>query len=355
MKRFLLLMAFFASLSAWAIEQDNDGYYLIGSAADWDEFAAIVLNTNASANAIMIADVDLGDDQTRIGDTRGNELGVKYSGTFDGQGHTLTIAYNITGNNMCAPFTKVNGATIKNLHVNGTLVTMFCHCAGVIADAYGTTTIENIWVSADITSKNTSYDECAAFVGCKKNGTLIIKDCLFSGSIITINNSIWNGAFLGFIDGENYTTATITNCLSTGTFNYSTDPSNIPNRGTIINSYIKQFPTSIPEEMQCTDEQLADGTIATALQAGREEEVWVQDTENGTPMLKIFMQTSSMLGDVNNDHSVDINDVTDMIDYVLGKPVTPFNEINANVCDDATIDINDVTTLINFVLTGTWE
>ena len=67
------------------------------------------------------------------------------------------------------------------------------------------------------------------------------------------------------------------------------------------------------------------------------------------------MHTSSMLGDVNNDHSVDINDVTDMIDYVLGKPVTPFNEINANVCDDATIDINDVTTLINFVLTGTWE
>ena len=169
MKKLLLLVVFFASLSAWAIEQDNDGYYLIGSATDWEEFAAIVLNSNASANAKMIADVDLGDDQTRIGDVRGNESGAKYSGIFDGQGHTLTVAYNITGNNMCAPFTKVNGATIKNLHVNGTLVTMFCHCAGVIADAYGTTTVENIWVSADITSKNTSYDECGAFVGCKKS------------------------------------------------------------------------------------------------------------------------------------------------------------------------------------------
>ena len=37
--------------------------------------------------------------------------------------------------------------------------------------------------------------------------------------------------------------------------------------------------------MQITDEQLA-----TALQAGREEEVWVQDGTTGAPMLKIFLQ-----------------------------------------------------------------
>ena len=39
-----------------------------------------------------------------------------------------------------------------------------------------------------------------------------------------------------------------------------------------------------------TADQLADGSIATALQNGRDEEIWVQDSENGTPMLKIFLK-----------------------------------------------------------------
>ena len=62
-----------------------------------------------------------------------------------------------------------------------------------------------------------------------------------------------------------------------------------------------------------------------------------------------------VLGDVNEDGFIDINDVTAMIDYVLGKPVSPFNILNADVVDDDTIDINDVTELINYVLTGHWS
>lgn len=64
---------------------------------------------------------------------------------------------------------------------------------------------------------------------------------------------------------------------------------------------------------------------------------------------------SILLGDVNEDNMVDINDITDMISYVLGNPVSPFNTLNANVIADDTIDINDVTELINFVLTGVWS
>ena len=40
-------------------------------------------------------------------------------------------------------------------------------------------------------------------------------------------------------------------------------------------------------------DQLADGSIATALQADRSEEVWVQDE---IPMLKIFMEDDSHTG-----------------------------------------------------------
>ena len=61
-------------------------------------------------------------------------------------------------------------------------------------------------------------------------------------------------------------------------------------------------------------------------------------------------------GDVNMDGDIDINDVTRLIDVVLGKDVL-FDE-NAADCNtetgDDSIDVNDVTALINFVLNGTW-
>lgn len=54
-----LLVLLGCSAGAWAIEQDTDEYYLIGSVQDWKDFASIVQNTNQGANARMIADVDL--------------------------------------------------------------------------------------------------------------------------------------------------------------------------------------------------------------------------------------------------------------------------------------------------------
>ena len=65
---------------------------------------------------------------------------------------------------------------------------------------------------------------------------------------------------------------------------------------------------------------------------------------------------TALRGDVNGDNLIDINDVTLLIDVVLGKNVT-YNaaggDCNTEV-GDGTIDINDVTTLINRVLTGNW-
>ena len=65
---------------------------------------------------------------------------------------------------------------------------------------------------------------------------------------------------------------------------------------------------------------------------------------------------TGMRGDVNGDNLIDINDVTLLIDVVLGKNVE-YNAVGAD-CNveggDGIIDINDVTVLINRVLTGNW-
>ena len=117
-----LIVLLGCTAGAWAIEQDSDGYYLIGSVQDWKRFAELVNSgTNTAANAKMIADVDLGDDQTYISpDWHGEFSNLHYHGTFDGQGHTLTVHYN-SDKYFHTPFSQTSGATIKNLHVAGTI------------------------------------------------------------------------------------------------------------------------------------------------------------------------------------------------------------------------------------------
>ncbi len=260
---------------AWALELDGEGNYLIGSVQDWKDFAAIVNNgTNTAANARMTTDIDLGDDQTYISPTWHGEFSDKhYHGTFDGQGHTLTVHYN-SSNLFHTPFSQTSGATIKNLHVAGTITSTSSepsHMSGLVSNSAGHDVIENVWVSADITGGNNSWIECGAFVGCNNCGNTTIKDCLFTGSITTTGGN--NGCFAGWVQSYSPSSVTTTNCLSTGTFNFT---SGSVSRGTINNSYVKSYPNSIPADMQITAEQLADGTIAYKLQAGREGLVWGQ-------------------------------------------------------------------------------
>ena len=81
-------------------------------------------------------------------------------------------------------------------------------------------------------------------------------------------------------------------------------------------------------------------------------------TNNNDPVnTAIIIKPYISRGDVNMDGLVDINDVTLLIDVVLGKPVS-YNAAAAD-CNieggDGLVDINDVTTLISHVLTGNWE
>ena len=273
------------------MRQDEDGYYLIGSVTDWRRFAELVNSgRDPAANAKMICDVDLGDDQTRIGSTSDNNSAQHYKGVFDGQGYRLTIAYIETGgSNLCAPFNKLDGATIKNLHIKGTINTAGIHGAGVASDVRGTTLIQNVWIEVDVTSTHSGWDECSGIVGCMKAGSLTITDCLFSGNVTA--NSSYNGGFIGYKDSG---TASISNCLSTGTFAYGSNQ-DFSRGATVSNSYYTQFVGSTTGLTLVTDTQLADGTIATALQADRSEEVWVQDPELGIPMLKIFVNEETEL------------------------------------------------------------
>ena len=275
-----------------SLEKDGEGNYLLSSAQDWKDFAAIVNSgTNPAANAKMMADIDLGNDQTMVGTSS-----VPYQGSFDGQGHTLKVAYN-TSESTIAPFRYVAGSTqtIENLHVNGTIYTTGCAAGGVVCSIAGNLTIKKCWVSAQIRTQNAggSYGTIGgicSYCDPTENCTIVIEDCLFSGAILY---SSYCGSFMSHV-ASSKSSVTIRRGLSIGTWSGG----NGYQSGTFIRPVLNgirnienafyRYSCGEVQGTHATDEELADGTIATALQNGRAEEIWVQDPVTNQPMLKLF-------------------------------------------------------------------
>ena len=110
--------------------QDANGYYLIGTAAELYGFAEVVNNGNAEANGKLTADIIVNEN---VLDANGNantgdfvqwisigndDQNTTYSGTFDGQGHTVSGLY-VSGSGWRIGFIgEVSGsAVVKNLGI----------------------------------------------------------------------------------------------------------------------------------------------------------------------------------------------------------------------------------------------
>ncbi len=68
-----------------------------------------------------------------------------------------------------------------------------------------------------------------------------------------------------------------------------------------------------------------------------------------------FVLIPEIRGDVNSDGSVNISDVTALINYLLTGNASGINLTNADVNSDGSVNISDVTALINYLSTGTWN
>ncbi len=219
MKKYLyLLMLALMPLLASAQTQE----VTIGSKADWDAFAARVNAGETSLNASMIANVIEG--VTTMVGTENNP----YGGTFNGNGHTLTLAL-VSGNMFCAPFNYVSGATIENLKTTGTVSANAYHASGLVGSNEGGFTARNCWVDANISGSAHS----GGLLGHGESAPFTMENCLFSGS----NNATYNVG--GLVGWDDYSTPTISNCLNAGTFVYDgfAPIARVDGRGTITNCY----------------------------------------------------------------------------------------------------------------------
>jgi len=62
----------------------------------------------------------------------------------------------------------------------------------------------------------------------------------------------------------------------------------------------------------------------------------------------------TLRGDVNGDGSVNISDVTALIDYLLSGNANGISLVGADCNTDGSINISDVTALIDYLLSGSW-
>ena len=141
-----------------------------------------------------------------------------FKGTFDGQNHTLTFNLTASGD-FSAPFHYINGATISNLHVDGTITGgTYGSLGGLVGRAEGNITIENCHVSTQI---STTYSGSAWHGGViaewnGNNATCTVTGCVYDGLIYNPNEAGVTGSCRGFIgwDYGNNGTIKFNDCLS---------------------------------------------------------------------------------------------------------------------------------------------
>ena len=139
-----------------------------------------------------------------------------FNGTFDGNGHTLDVAFSGSGQ-WTASFGSLNGATIKNLHITGSISTIGLRPASIAGFISGNSTIDNCWSEVAISSNHSASEhnwiDAGAFVARVNGGkTLTLNGCLFTGSITYSEPDAYEGGGLvGWCQNE--TTVNFTNCV----------------------------------------------------------------------------------------------------------------------------------------------
>lgn len=215
-------------------EIDGDGSLVLRNADDMLRFQNYVNNGHPDAKAVLAADINL---------TGIQWSGIKgFTGSFDGAGHTLTVALTDTG-----LFNDLAG-TVKNLTVKGT-VTGARAVGGIASTAKGgTVVIENCVNKANITNTEeilASGSACTggivgklvystanistAIINCRNYGT-ITANAGYTGGILGVddtetktniigceNHGPVTGSYTGGIVGSVQHWMTISKCLNTGT------------------------------------------------------------------------------------------------------------------------------------------
>ncbi|MBQ3754003.1 MAG: Ig domain-containing protein, partial [Prevotella sp.] len=195
----------------WAGSGTADDPFQIQNVDDWNTLAANVTGGETYSGIYFKMTDDIIGVTTRTGKNSLNP----FSGTFDGQGHTMNLnIYTTTTDDVTsAPFGSISGATIKNLHITGSETTTAYMRAASIAGFAANSTITNCWSEVALTSGYNKDIDCGAFVATViENSSLTLNGCLFTGTITYTNAAGYEGGgMVGWTRSGG--TATLNDCL----------------------------------------------------------------------------------------------------------------------------------------------
>ncbi len=160
-------------------------YEEIGSASDWNWLAAYLIEGVDTAGWRVSQTADIS-----VTDMIGSDA-YRFRGSYDGRGHKLTFNDSDAPQG-CAPFKNIEDASIRNLLVDGTIITENKFAAGLASAAYGTCEITNCRSGVDIESKLSGDGTHGGLLAvCADNSIVTITGCVFDG---TINGKYDGGA-----------------------------------------------------------------------------------------------------------------------------------------------------------------
>ncbi|WP_294748386.1 hypothetical protein [uncultured Prevotella sp.] len=183
----------------------EDDPYLIGSTDDWNNFAAVVSGGNTFSGKFVKLTSDIS-----VSTMAGASDANSFQGTFDGDGHTLTLNMSDFTEQYLAPFRYVGNATIKNLKTAGTRSTSGQYAGGLIANIVNGSTVSIEGCVSSVTISSTSYTNSGFVSRLGDNSQLTIRGCAFVGSLEG-SESRNNAGFVGYC--QSGSTATIEDCL----------------------------------------------------------------------------------------------------------------------------------------------
>ena len=170
-------------------QKDDNGVYLIGTAAELAWFAA----TDGKSSAKLTADIELaGFDWTPL---------QKLYGTLDGQGHVIRNLYiNSTNNNLGLIGFLQGGASVTGLGITGSVTctnnTRFAQAGGIVGNMQNNASITRCYSAVHVTSNKYA----GGIAGFTATGA-VITDCYATG---TIRSSAANECYLGGICGSGF-------------------------------------------------------------------------------------------------------------------------------------------------------
>lgn len=255
-----------------SMPRDERGYYQIASAETLAWFAQMIERGKTDICGVLTEDIDFTTyPTTMIGDSK------TFEGTFDGNGHTITIALTRSAD-YAGLFGQLSG-TVQDLIVRGTITTSR-KFAGLAANLSGGTLLRcqsYIDINGTINGDGTHGGLAGLFND--GPGIPMIQDCIFAGTI--------NGDKLthcGGLVGWATSTGLISNCLMTGSMNISSTGGDIicrnNSRAILFDTYyLTTWDASVPADAISTDRHnMTNGKLCYQLNAGRSEErqVWFQ-------------------------------------------------------------------------------